>query len=149
MRIARISVAALAVLAILALLGLSAQGGELGSPVIERLGEVMPTPAPSPKVEERIRLIESLTMQNTPEGSSIITFQAADYVESEIGAHRTLAIEQYSLIEPKPEARELRDEIVRKVRELERDLLEYVEITGPPRALEGIQDNLGGQQPVR
>ncbi len=145
MRIARVAIATMATLAVA---GLAALASELGSPVIERLGDVEPTPAPSPKVEERIRIIESITLQNTPDGKTVFTFQAADYAETESGTHRTLAIEQYSLIEPKPAARELRDEIVRKVRDLERDLLRFVEIAGPPRAPEAIQ-NTGSQQPYR
>jgi hypothetical protein len=149
MRMARRSFLALGAVALWAWTGHVADAGEIGSPVILRLGDVVPTPAPSPTMEERVRIIESLTMLNTPEGESTVTFRAADYGETETGTHRTIAIEQYSLVEPKPEAKELRDEIVRKLRDLERDLLKFVEITGPPRAPEAIQDSLGSQQPYR
>jgi len=145
MRMTRMILLALGVVAMGLWVASSGFAGEIGSPVIERLGDVMPTPVPSPKSEERIRIIESLTLQNQPDGDSTLTFRAADYAESETGSHRTIAIEQYSLVEPKPEARELRDEIVRKVRDLERDLLKFVEITGPPRAPEAIQETLGAQ----
>jgi hypothetical protein len=133
-------------LAVTACLVGSAVAGELGTVHVERLGPYEPTPAPSPKVEERIRIIESLTMQNRPDGVSVISFQAADYVEVENGNHRTIAIEQYSFIDPKDEARALRDEIIRKLRALEKDLLEYVEIVGPPRAPQQISESLGGGQ---
>lgn len=127
--------------------------GELGKAVIERLGQIVPSPAPSPEPEERIRLITSLTVQNKPDGASIVTFEAADYGEGENEKFRVIAIEQYSLVEPKPQARALRDEIVRKLRDLERDLLQYVEITGPPREPQKVHElggaGAGGMQPYR
>lgn len=140
---------ALSVLSILAVPAVPA--GELGKAVIERLGQVQPTPAPSPEVEERIRLISSLTMQNKPDGASVVTFEAADFGEGENEKYRIIAIEQYSLIEPKPQARELRDEIVRKLRDLERDLLAFVELTGPPREPQKIFEigGAGTSQPYR
>lgn len=129
----------------------AAWAGELGKAVIERLGQVQPTPAPSPEPEERIRLISSFTVQNKPDGESIVSFEAADYGEGENQKFRIIAIEQYSLIEPKPQARELRDEIVRKLRDLERDLLAFVEVTGPPREPQKIHEigGAGAAQPYR
>jgi len=117
--------------------------GEIGSGIIERLGKVVPTPVPSPEPEQKIRLIASMTLQNKPTGASTITFEAADYGEKKNGRFRVIAIEQYSLIEPKPEARELRDRIVAKVRDLEQDLLDYVELVGPPRAPQRIFESGG------
>jgi hypothetical protein len=108
-------------------------------PVIQNLGPVVPTPAPSPKREEHIRLISSFTLGNKPDGESVISFEAADFgVEGsgEEAKYRTIASEQYSLIEPKPAARGLRDQIMIKIRDLESDLLRYVELTGPPRVRE-------------
>ncbi len=110
-------------------------------PVIQNLGPVVPTPMPSPKREEHIRLISSFTLGNKPDGESVISFEATDYGVSGSGEdtkYRTIATEQYSLVEPKPAARELRDEVMRKIRELESDLLRYVEATGPPRAREPL-----------
>ncbi len=110
-------------------------------PVIENLGPVVPTPMPSPKREDHIRLISSFTLGNRPDGDSVITFEAADYGVSGVGdekKYRTIASEQYSLIEPKPNARDLRDEIMRKIRDLESDMLRYVELVGPPRVREPI-----------
>src|SRR6185295_11657187 len=116
-------------------------------PVIQELGPVVPTPQPSPKVERHIRLISSLTLGNQPDGDSVISFEATDFGVSGAGdetKYRTIATEQYSLIEPKPEARELRDEILRKLRDLESDMLRYVEITGPPRIRDTIQNQGAG-----
>ena len=110
-------------------------------PVIQNLGPVMPTPMPSPKREEHIRLISSFTLGNKPDGESVISFEAADYGVSGAGEdtkYRTIASEQYSLVDPKPNARVMRDEIMRKIRELESDLLRFVEITGPPRVREPL-----------
>jgi hypothetical protein len=121
----------------------AAGAGELGSAVIERLGQVVATPEPSPEPEERIRLISSLTIQNKPTGESIITFEAADFGEKKNDQYRIIAIEQYSLIEPKRDARQMRDDIVAKIRDLERDLLEYVEIVGPPREPQKIFETGG------
>lgn len=123
-------------------------GGELGSAVIERLGEVVPTPAPSPYPEEKIRLISSITVQNKPSGETSFTFEAADFGERDNGQFRIIAIEQYSLIEPKPEALELRDRIVEQLRALEKDLLSYVEIAGPPREPQKLYE-LGGAAGAR
>src|SRR5262245_49486887 len=106
-------------------------------PVIQNLGPVVPTPAPSPKHEEHIRLISSFTLGNKPDGESVISFEAADFGVSGSGEetkYRTIASEQYSLVEPKPAARELRDEIMYKIRDLEAAMLRYVELAGPPRA---------------
>ncbi len=140
---------ALAVLTVSTLAAGPVWGGELGKAVIERLGKVLPTPAPSPYPEEKIRLISSLTVQNKPSGDTSFTFEAADYGERENGQFRVLAIEQYSLIEPKAEARELRDKIVRQLRELEKDLLSFVEITGPPRVPQKVFEGggAGGGRP--
>jgi len=120
-----------------------ATASELGKAVIERLGRVEPTPVPSPVPEEKIRLIASFTMQNKPNGDSVITFEAADFGEKKNGQYRVIAIEQYALIEPKPEALELRDRIVEKIRALEQDLLDYVEVVGPPRPPQRIHE-MGG-----
>jgi hypothetical protein len=110
-------------------------------PVIQNLGPVVPTPAPSPKSEQHIRLISSFTLGNKPDGESVISFEAADYGISGGGEetkYRTIASEQYSLVDPKPNARILRDEIMRKIRDLESDLLRFVEVTGPPRVREPL-----------
>jgi hypothetical protein len=110
-------------------------------PVIQNLGPVVPSPAPSPKAEEHIRLISSFTLGNKPDGESVISFEATDFGitgKGEDTKYRTIATEQYALIEPKPNARALRDQIMLKIRDLEADLLHFVEIVGPPRVREPI-----------
>ena len=114
-------------------------------PVIQELGPVVPTPQPSPKAERHIRLISSLTLGNKPDGESVISFEATDFGVSGSGddtKYRTIATEQYTLVEPKADARELRDDILRKLRELETEMLKFVEVTGPPRVRDTVQ-NLG------
>jgi hypothetical protein len=118
-----------------------AAGQHLG-PVIQELGPVVPTPEPSPKAERHIRLISSLTLGNRPDGESVITFEATDFGISGTGEdkkYRTIANEQYSLVDPKPGVRQLRDDILRRMRELETEMLRYVELSGPPRVRESVQ----------
>ena len=119
-------------------------------PVILNLGPVVPTPMPSPKREEHIRLISSFTLGNKPDGESVITFEAGDFGLTGLGEeakYRTIASELYSLVDPKPEARQLRDEIMRKIRDLESDLLRFVEVTGPPRVREPLTAPGGAVRP--
>lgn len=117
-------------------------------PVIQQLGPVVPTPQPSPKAEQHIRLISSFTLGNKPTGESVIAFEATDFGvagdRKDESRYRTIASEQYTLVDPKPQAKALRDDIMRKLRELESDLLRFVELTGPPRARDPIQAIGGG-----
>jgi hypothetical protein len=119
-------------------------------PVILNLGPVVPTPVPSPKYEEHIRMISSFTLGNKPDGESVITFEATDFGLSKSGddqKYRIIASEQYSLVEPKPVVKDLRDEIMRKIRDLESDMLHYVELTGPPRVREPLNAPSGAARP--
>ena len=117
-------------------------------PVIQQLGPVVPTPQPSPRAEQHIRLISSFTLGNKPTGESVIAFEATDFGvagdRKDESRYRTIASEQYTLVDPKPQAKALRDDIMRKLRELESDLLRFVELTGPPRARDPIQAIGGG-----
>jgi hypothetical protein len=120
-------------------------------PVIQDLGPYVPKPAPSPERAERIRLITSFTLQNKPAGESIISFEATDFARSKEATdeeqYRTLAVQLYSLSTPKKGADEVRARILREIRELERDLLEYVEIVGPPKEREPMSTAPGMQRP--
>lgn len=113
-------------------------------PVKLDLGPVVPTPVPSPVEARRIRMITSFTLQNKPDGNSIVSFEATDFARlerekrKEEDQYRILAAEVYSLVEPKKELRPLRDRILSRMRELEVDLLAYVEKAGPPRQREPI-----------
>ncbi len=116
---------------------------QLGAPIIQQLGPVVPTPQPSPKAEQHIRLISSFTLGNKPTGETVIAFEATDFGvagdKKDETRFRTIASEQYTLVEPKPQAKALRDDIMRKLRELESDLLRYVELTGAPRTRDPVQ----------
>lgn len=120
-------------------------------PVIRELGMMSPTPAPSPKIESRIRLISSLTIQNKPDGDSVITFEATDFARSEkkvTNQYRIVATEFYSLVEPKKkEAAARADEIMLKIRDLEEELLQYVEIVGPPRERKPVTEQQQAPRP--
>jgi hypothetical protein len=132
------------------LAGIAVAASKQPGPVIRQLGPVVPTPQPSPKFENHIRLISSFTLGNKPDGESVIAFEATDFGVSDKGdetKYRTIATEQYTLVEPKPAARALRDQIMRQIRQLEEDLLRYVDIAGPPRVRESIQE--GGSGGVR
>ena len=115
-------------------------------PVILHLGPIVPTPAPSPEKADRIRMITSFTMQNKPVGDSVISFEATDFADGDKPEKRIIAIQLYSLAElKKPAARAVRDRILLRIRELERDLLELAEIVGPPRERDALSDQ-GGQE---
>ncbi|MFI5395927.1 MAG: hypothetical protein ACHQ9S_10380 [Candidatus Binatia bacterium] len=102
-------------------------------PVILDLGPVAATPAPTPKSAEKKRLITTITVQNSPEGESRISFEATDIADEGKSKARTLALKTYSLAEEKPELNALRSRIVDQIRSLERDMLDYAERAGPPK----------------
>ena len=129
--------------ALVAVVALAKQPG----PHIQLLGPVVPTPAPSPKSEEQIRLISSFTMQNKPDGKSIITFEATDFAESKIGEHRIIANKLYTLVEPEPKAKDKAEEIMHKIRDLEEDLLEFVELAGPPKIRQPLTEQGPSSRP--
>lgn len=119
-------------------------------PVILDLGPLVATPAPTPKSGERKRLITTVTVQNSPEGESVISFEATDFADEGQGKVHTLAAKTYSLAEEQPEVSELRDRIMEQLRHLERDMLEFAERAGPPkeRAPLGL-GGAGGTRPYR
>ena len=102
-------------------------------PVMLDLGPVVPTPAPSPKSAERMRLITTITVQNSPQGESTVSFEATDLADEGKGKFSTLASKSYSLAEEKPELRDLREQIMRDLRSIEREMLEFAERAGPPK----------------
>jgi hypothetical protein len=120
-------------------------------PVVRELGPLQPTPAPSPKSETRVRLISSLTIQNKPDGDSVITFEATDFARARIktaNQYRIVATEFYSLVEPKKkEAAARAEEIMLKIRDLEEDLLQFVEIVGPPRVRQPVTEQAPAGRP--
>jgi hypothetical protein len=113
--------------------------------VILELGPVVPTPAPTFKPAERKRLISVITVQNAPDGESAISFEASDVADEGDGKFRPIASGTYSLVDEQPKAKQIRGKILKQVRELERTMLEYVKIVGPPKERAPIEG--GGQRP--
>lgn len=113
--------------------------GQAGpGPVILEMGPVEPTPPPTPRDADRLRLVSTVTVQNNAEGESVISFEVVDVAEEKNDRIRPIAFKTYSLAEDavKEEpaaAAPLAREIIAKIRDLERDMLRYAEIAGPPK----------------
>ncbi|MFN8627695.1 MAG: hypothetical protein U0587_17175 [Candidatus Binatia bacterium] len=119
-------------------------------PVILNLGPVMPTPAPTAKVATKKRLITTITVQNSPEGESVVSFEATDVADEGQGKTRTLASKSYSLVDEKPELKALQEQIMGHIRGLEREMLEYAAKAGPPKERPPIGPGQAGTtQPYR
>lgn len=119
-------------------------------PVVLELGPLVATPAPTPKSAERKRLITTLTVQNSPEGESIISFEATDFVDEGQGKLHTIAAKTYWLTEEKPELRGLSEQIIGQLRQLERDLLDFAQRAGPPKEREPVgSGSSGSTRPYR
>ncbi len=116
-------------------------------PAMHTFGALVVTPAPSPERQDKIRLITSITIQNRPDGDSTIAFEATDFAKAEKREHRILATEVYSLVEPKPELQPLADKIMRDIRALEAEMLDYVKEAGPPRERRTILEQGAPQRP--
>lgn len=102
-------------------------------PVVLDLGPLKATPAPTPQRAEKKRLITTITVQNTIEGETLLSFEASDVADEGYGKTHPLATKRYSLAEEKPELKEAREKILHQVRELEREMLKFVDIAGPPK----------------
>jgi hypothetical protein len=119
-------------------------------PVIRNLGPYAPTPPPSPGAADKIRLVTSFTLRNSPEGQSITSFEVTDLTRSKDKVtaagkkkettHKIIASEIYSLAQGKKDLGPLREQIMRKVRDLEVDLLEFAQRVGPPKERAKITD---------
>ncbi len=113
-------------------------------PVVLDLGPLQATPAPTPQLGEKKRLITTITVQNTIEGETRVSFEASDIADEGHGKTHPIATKQYSLAEEKPKLKEAREKILQHVRELEREMLKFVDIAGPPKERAPLQP---GQQP--
>lgn len=110
-------------------------GGNLGKPpVIMELGPFVPTPVPTMKPAAKKRMVTTITVQNNTEGESVVSFEVTDFTTDRDGKQQTIASKRYSLAEEEAPVRSLRAKIVSEVRQIERDMLEYAERTGPPKA---------------
>ena len=110
-------------------------GSKIGPPpVILDMGPVVPTPAATPKAAEKKRLITTITIQNSPGGESVVSFEATDVADEGEGKTHTIASKSYAFVDQKAELKPLSDKIMEQVRKVERDMLEYAERAGPPKA---------------
>lgn len=103
-------------------------------PVVIDVGTVDATPIPTPKPADRQRLITLITVQNNVEGESVVSFEASDFATGTERGSRILASKQYAVSDDDTKTRELSGRILEKVRDLERDMLEFAKIAGPPKA---------------
>lgn len=118
--------------------GATAMGQAGPGPVILEMGPVEPTPPPTPRDAERLRLVSTVTVQNNAEGESVISFEVVDVAEEKNDRIRPIAFKTYSLAEDAIKeapaaAAPLAREIIAKIRDLERDMLRYAEVAGPPK----------------
>lgn len=102
-------------------------------PVLKDLGHVQPTPVPTETAYDKKRLITSLTVQNSPKGETIITFEASDVGRMPDGKYKPIASQRYSLTEVKSKHKPLKEEVLHDLRRLEEALLQYVNAVGGPR----------------
>lgn len=103
-------------------------------PVILHLGPLEPTPAPTPRKADKKRLITTVTIKNSPDGDTIVSFEASDFADEGRDRFRVLAVKNYAVseAEEKGTLRPSADRILHLVRDLEREMLHFVEISGPP-----------------
>jgi len=135
------------------LLGLAVLGAKYEQgPVIHELGPVVHTPAPTPKHADRKRLITVITVLNSVDKESAISFEATDVGDEGGGKSRTLAQQTYSLSDDEKKGQALRSKILSQVRNLEQTMLEYVKVVGPPKErapLGPAEQRPGGSRPSR
>jgi len=80
----------------------------------------------------------------------LVSFEASDVADEGQGKFRTLAAKSYSLVEEKPELKELQERIMGRIRGLEREMLEYVARAGPPKERPPVgPGQAGSSQPYR
>jgi hypothetical protein len=102
-------------------------------PVILELGPVVPTPVPTAKHATRKRLITVITVRNSPNRETVVSFEATDVADEGEERVRTLASKTYSLAEEDPGLDDLKEHILQQIRDLEREMLKYAEKAGPPK----------------
>ena len=131
------------------MIGAAKMGGP--PPVVLELGPLQATPAPTPQRAEKKRLITTITVQNTIEGETVVSFEASDVADEGQGKTHPIATKRYSLAEEKPKLNEAREKILQQVRELEREMLKFAEIAGPPKERIPLQpgEQPGGTRPYR
>lgn len=105
-------------------------------PVVLELGPVEPTPPPTPDPADKRRLVSTITVQNDLTRPSNVQFEVSDMSDAGEERVRLFAAKTYVLsdeeIDKTPHARALAYEILHQIRALERDMLRYAEMVGPP-----------------
>lgn len=124
-------------------LGMLAASTQIGPPpVVLDLGPLKPTPVPTARQADKKRLISTITVQNNAKGETVISFEAMDVAAEGDEKFPLIAAKSYSLSDAEarenPRAREIAERIVGQVRQLERDMLRYAEVVGPPREREPL-----------
>ena len=110
-------------------------------PVILELGPIVPTPAPTAKQAVRKRLITVITVQNNPNGESVVSFEASDIADEGKDRTHSLASKTYSLADENPALNELKQSILKEIRNLERELLKFADKAGPPKERAPLQSS--------
>lgn len=124
-------------------LGFLAASTDFGPPpVVLDLGPVVPTPAPTPRHADRKRLISTITVQNSIKGETVVSFEAMDVAQESKERSPMIAARTYAISEAKesenPEAKKLANDIVGHIRELEKEMLRFAEVMGPPKEREPL-----------
>jgi len=124
---------------------LATSAGAQPGPVILELGPLQPTPAPTPRDADKLRLVSTVTVQNNAEGESVVSFEVSDVADEGDDRIRPIAIKTYALTEEgikeaPAAARPLGRRIVEMIRDVEREMLRYAEIAGPPKERKPITE---------
>ena len=92
-----------------------------------------PTPVPTEKGFQKKRVITSLTGPKSPEGETIITFEASDVGRFADGKYKPIASQRYSLTEVANKNKNLKEQAIIDLRKLEEAILKYVDAVGGPK----------------
>ena len=123
-------------------------GTKIGPPpVMLDLGPLVPTPGPTPRHAEKKRLITTITVQNSEQGETVVSFEATDFSDEGEERVHMIASKQYSFADQKPETKDLANKIMRQIRDLERDMLDFAEKAGPPKPRAPMSE--GGGRPSK
>lgn len=104
-------------------------------PVMLDLGPMAPTPAPTPRHADKKRLVTTITVQNNEEGDSVVSFEVTDFADNGEDKKQMIASKRYGIAEAEEteKLKPLAEKIMRQVRDLERDMLEFAQVSGPPK----------------
>ncbi|HYD49876.1 MAG TPA: hypothetical protein VEB21_16075 [Terriglobales bacterium] len=120
-----------------------AHSAQIGPPpVVLDLGPVKPTPAPTPRRADKKRFVSTVTAQNSADGETVISFEVMDVADEGNEKYPLIAAKSYSLNDAEAttqaEARAIAERIVTQIRQLEREMLHFAEVVGPPKEREPL-----------